>query len=123
MRNQTHRQQIDTSMICNLSHYAVGPLASDDYLDYRNKIHSFILHQEAKYLPATNYFRDQPHINAKHRERMVSRLIFQQVTLGLQPETLFITVNIMDRYLSRKRLSEEQLELLAISALFVASKF
>ena len=54
---------------------------------------------------------------------MVSRLILQQVTLGLQPETLFITVNIMDRYLSRKRLSEEQLELLAITALFVASKF
>ena len=41
---------------------------------------------------------------------------------NMSPETLFLTVNIMDRFLSKKPVSELRLELLGLAALFIASK-
>ena len=47
-----------------------------------------------------------------------------QVELKLLPETLFITVNIIDRYLSKIILAKlNRLQLLGITAMLIASKF
>ena len=84
-----------------------------------------MLQTEHQFLPLPNYYAPafQPQITAYHRERLVEWLIGLQANLRLLPETLFITVNIVDRYLSRKRLSLKQLQLLGLTALFIASKF
>ncbi len=81
--------------------------------------------EEPKYLPSENYFYPvfQPEITSDQRERQVHWMIGLQKKLKLKPETLFITVNIMDRYLSRKHTSSGQLQLVSITALFIASKF
>lgn len=39
------------------------------------------------------------------------------------PETLYLTVNIIDRYLQTKQVRRSKLQLLGVSALFVASKY
>ena len=46
-----------------------------------------------------------------------------QYELKLLPETLFITVNIIDRYLSRKQIALQRLQLLGITAMLIAGKF
>ena len=57
------------------------------------------------------------------REVLINWLIIIQVEFNLLPETLFITVNIIDRYLSKKRIPLDQFQLLGITAMFIASKF
>ena len=46
-----------------------------------------------------------------------------QVEFKLLPETFYITVNIIDRYLSKRRLALSQLQLLGVTAMLIASKF
>ena len=41
----------------------------------------------------------------------------------MRPETLFITVNIIDRYLSKEIVRLSKFQLLGITALWIASKF
>ena len=39
------------------------------------------------------------------------------------PETLFLTVNLIDRYLEKKQIMRTRLQLLAVAALLIASKY
>ena len=41
----------------------------------------------------------------------------------LKPETLFLTVNIIDRFLSKAWIKREQFQLLGVAALMIACKF
>jgi cyclin B len=41
----------------------------------------------------------------------------------LMPETLYLTVNIIDRYLSIRSVTRKELQLVGISAMFIASKY
>jgi cyclin B len=40
-----------------------------------------------------------------------------------EPETLFIAVSIIDRFLSKVSIKKQQLQLLGIAAIFVSSKY
>ena len=39
------------------------------------------------------------------------------------PETLFLTINLMDRFLSKNKVTLSKLQLLAVTSLFIAAKF
>lgn len=39
------------------------------------------------------------------------------------PETLFLTVNLIDRYLEREHIMRPRLQLVGAAALFIASKY
>jgi hypothetical protein len=39
------------------------------------------------------------------------------------PETLYLTVNIIDRYLSIQSVTKEELPIVGIAAIFIASKY
>ena len=43
-------------------------------------------------------------ITTHEREILINWLIIIQVEFNLLPETLFITINIIDRYLSKQRI-------------------
>ena len=42
---------------------------------------------------------------------------------SLKPETLFLTINIIDRYLGYEKVKRNKLQLIAVSALFIAGKY
>lgn len=42
---------------------------------------------------------------------------------GLMPETLYLTINIFDRFLSVKTVPKRELQLVGITALLLASKY
>ena len=98
-------------VICNTSSHTTGELSNlNKYGQYTESIQEWMLDQEKKYLPNPNYYAPlhQPQINALHRQQLVKWLLGLQVHLRLLPETLFIAINIVDRYLSRKKTSERQ---------------
>ena len=79
------------------------------YLHYCNNIHLQCTQTEHIYQARPDCLNNQPQISWKEREILVNWLIIIQVEFSLLPETLFITVNIIDRYLSRKRIPLDQL--------------
>lgn len=81
------------------------------------------------------YFRAEEHrtvvgpymqgleITAKMRAILVDWLCEVHHKWRLQPETLYLTVNIVDRYLAKKKVTKNTLQLVGSCALFIASKY
>jgi hypothetical protein len=57
------------------------------------------------------------------RAILIDWLIDVHLKFKLLPETLYITVGIIDRYLSLHTVARSKLQLVGITALFVASKY
>jgi len=57
------------------------------------------------------------------RAILIDWIIDVHMKFKLANETLFLTVNILDRYLSKNHIAREKFQLLGISCLFLASKF
>ena len=109
--------------MCDLSDHTEGLLCQNIYLEYKNKIHNWLTETEVSFMPNPNYLKKQTQIRHSEREILINWLIIIQVEFNLQPETLYITVNIIDRFLSKKRIALDRLQLLGITAMHIASKF
>ena len=57
------------------------------------------------------------------RPYLLDFLIEAHTAFGLLPETLFLTVNLLDRYCSRRIVYKKHYQLVGCSALLIASKF
>ncbi|KAA8544526.1 hypothetical protein F0562_022538 [Nyssa sinensis] len=69
------------------------------------------------------YMGSQPDINSKMRSILVDWLIEVHRKFELMPETLYLTINIVDRYLSMKTVPRSQLQLVGISSMLIACKY
>ncbi|WJX64485.1 hypothetical protein P8452_49260 [Trifolium repens] len=70
-----------------------------------------------------DYMASQPDINAKMRSILVDWLIEVHRKFELMPETFYLTLNIVDRFLSTKAVPRKELQLVGISAMLIASKY
>ena len=57
------------------------------------------------------------------RAILMSWLIEVHLKYQLQPETLYITVNLIDRYCQKKRVPRSEYQLLGVGAMLVACKY
>ena len=62
-------------------------------------------------------------INEKMRAILVDWIIEVHLKFKLVPETLFLCISLMDRYLERSRISRKNLQLVGVTAMLIASKF
>jgi len=97
-------------------------LFSDFSVEEREYIES-LRSREAKYQPGTDYMERQPFISSAMRCINVHWLAQLQKDLRLCPSTLFIAVNILDRYLSSWVVTRYSLQLFAATSLWIAAKF
>ena len=67
--------------------------------------------------------KNQVDINEKMRAILVDWLVDVNVKFKLVPETLFMTVNLIDRYLSDKTVTRHKLQLVGVSSLLIACKY
>ena len=65
----------------------------------------------------------QGDINEKMRGILVDWIIEVHLRFKLLPETLFLTVNLIDRYLEKTQIMRTRLQLVAVAALLIASKY
>jgi cyclin B len=93
--------------------------------EYMNKIYLNLLkEEEAGVTPKAryNYMKEQKEINQQMRSILIDWLIDVHYKFGFTDETLFMTVSIIDRYLSVNQISRLKLQLLGITALLIACK-
>ena len=67
--------------------------------------------------------RQQAHINEKLRAILIDWLVEVHLKFKLVPETLYLTVNLIDRYLLGSPVERSNLQLVGVSALLLASKY
>jgi hypothetical protein len=69
------------------------------------------------------YMEDQQYINERMRSILVDWLVEVHLKFKLVPETLYLTVNLIDRYLAKTEVSRPKLQLVGVTALLIASKY
>jgi len=74
-------------------------------------------------MPKYGSLLNQTDINFDMRAILIDWIIDVHKNYRLLPETLFICVSIIDRYLTKKQILRTRLQLLGTTALFIASKY
>ena len=69
------------------------------------------------------YMESQPHINDRMRSILVDWLVGVHWKFNLVPETLYLSISTMDRYLAQKVVTRAKLQLVGITSLWIASKY
>jgi len=82
-----------------------------------------MLSREVHFTPKWGFMRFQPYITPEHRATLVDWFSDLRRKLGLRRETVFLTVNIVDRYLSLVEVRQSHLQLVGVAALLIAAKF
>ncbi|CCC09256.1 hypothetical protein SMACR_05014 [Sordaria macrospora] len=95
-------------------------LAADEYLE---DIMQHIRHMEDETLPDANLIDMQREIQWFMRPYLIDFLIEAHAAFSLLPETLFLTVNLLDRYCSKRVVYKQHYQLVGCAALLIAAKY
>ncbi|KAK3935514.1 cyclin-like protein [Diplogelasinospora grovesii] len=91
--------------------------------EYSDEIFNYMRKLETTLAPYPHYMDLQTVISWSMRSALMDWLIQVHNRFGLLPETLFLTVNYIDRFLSVKVVPLSKLELIGTTALFIAAKY
>jgi len=96
------------------------PLCATDYVQ---EMYNHFRGKEELTSARPTYMENQTHINELMRAILVDWLVEVHLKFKLVPETLYLTVNLIDRYLSVKEVERPNLQLVGVSCLLIASKY
>ncbi|KAI0009095.1 G2/mitotic-specific cyclin-B [Xylariaceae sp. FL0662B] len=91
--------------------------------EYANDIFEYLRDLECNSIPNPQYMSHQDDLEWKTRGILVDWLIEVHTRFHLLPETLFLAINIIDRFLSMKVVQLDRVQLVGITAMFIASKY
>jgi G2/mitotic-specific cyclin 3/4 len=92
--------------------------------EYGNRIFNYLHDLELKYRPNPAYMNHpQDDLRWENRAVIMDWLVQLHGRFNLLPETLYLSVNIIDRFLSRKAISLSRFHLCAAVALLIAAKY
>jgi hypothetical protein len=93
-------------------------------IPYIPKIVEHLQKTEEKLKAKGNYFENlQTDINEKMRGILLDWIVDVHLKFKLLPQTLFYTVNIIDRFLDLVQIPRTKLQLVGVAALFIACKY
>lgn len=92
-------------------------------VEYVEDIYKFYRKIENMSCVPPDYMIRQVEINEKMRAILIDWLIEVHLKFELMPETLYLTVNIIDRYLSIEAVTRKNLQLVGITAMLLACKY
>ncbi|KAI1647807.1 A/B/D/E cyclin [Daldinia loculata] len=91
--------------------------------EYAHEIFEYLKDLESKSVPNPDYIRHQDELEWKTRSILVDWMIEVHTRFHLLPETLFLAINIIDRFLSQKVVQLDRVQLVGITAMFIAAKY
>lgn len=106
-REEVEDESYDTSMVA----------------EYGEEIFDYMRQMEVKMLPNAHYMDNQHEIQWSMRSVLMDWLVQVHHRFNLLPETLFLCVNYIDRFLSCKVVSLGKLQLVGATAIFIAAKY
>eukprot|EP00826_Nyctotherus_ovalis_P037030 TRINITY_DN334_c0_g1_i14.p1 TRINITY_DN334_c0_g1~~TRINITY_DN334_c0_g1_i14.p1 ORF type:complete len:369 (+),score=76.82 TRINITY_DN334_c0_g1_i14:94-1200(+) len=91
--------------------------------EYSDEIYKHLRVIEREYKVDYNYMKSQKEITTTMRAILIDWLVDVNVRFKFRPETLFLTVNVLDRYLQREQVTKSRLQLVGVAAVLIASKY
>lgn len=91
--------------------------------EYVVEIFDYLKELEIATMANPDYMDNQNELEWKMRGILVDWLLEVHTRFRLLPETLFLAVNIIDRFLSTKIVQLDRLQLVGVTAMFIASKY
>ncbi|KAL8393279.1 hypothetical protein RB595_003167 [Gaeumannomyces hyphopodioides] len=95
-------------------------LAGEEYLE---DIMQHMRHMEDETLPDANLIDMQREIQWFMRPYLIDFLVEAHAAFQLLPETLFLTVNLLDRYCSKRVVYKQHYQLVGCAAMLIAAKY
>jgi cyclin B len=83
----------------------------------------FLLSNENKHRASYGYMSNQKEFTPRMRRMVINWLMDVHSGFKFKKHSLYLTVNIIDRYLSKKQIQKGLLQLLATSAFTIAAKY
>ncbi|KAJ2807264.1 G2/mitotic-specific cyclin [Coemansia guatemalensis] len=99
---------------------ADDPLMVSEYI---SEIMEYMCELEKKSMPDEQYMGKQKELTWDMRRVLVNWLVQIHYQLRMLPETLFLAVNLVDRFLSLRQVSVAKLQLVGLTGLLVACKY
>lgn len=96
---------------------------------YAEDVYIYLKEMEVKHRPPHNFMQIQTHINPRLRAYCVDwqveihRQLSQTFGRSLQIDTLFLSISILDRFLARKTIALDKLNLVGLGAFYIACKY
>ena len=91
---------------------------------YVREIHRYHRETEGLKHASPSYMSKHADINAKMRAILIDWLVEVHLKFKLLPETLYLTVNLIDRFLEKEHtLRRDKLQLVGVAAMFLACKY
>ncbi|WZZ05760.1 cyclin-B2-4-like [Brassica napus] len=98
-----------------------NPLAVVEYI---NDIYDFYKNNECRSCVPPSYMENQPDINERMRGILVDWLIEVHYKFELMEETLYLTINLIDRFLAvTQHVPRKKLQLVGVTAMLLACKY
>ncbi|OAY54315.1 cyclin-A2-2 [Manihot esculenta] len=126
-------QKKEENKICNKLESTSGPGIVDIDLNlkdtqfcgtYAPEIYNNIRVKELDQRPLTNYMEKMQHdITPSMRGILIDWLVEVSEEYRLVPDTLYLTVNLIDRFLSENYVEKQRLQLLGVTCMLIASKY
>lgn len=91
--------------------------------EYREDIRLYMHEMERYTMSSSQSMDQQPEIRWHMRPCLVDFLVEIHFAFRLRPETLYLTLNIVDRYVSRRIVYIKHYQLVGCAALWIAAKF
>ncbi|KAG7192670.1 uncharacterized protein KQ657_001451 [Scheffersomyces spartinae] len=110
------------------SRAALDPNDEDTYdatmvAEYAPEIFNYMHELEHKLAPDPNYIDRQEELRWEMRAVLMDWVVQVHQRFSLLPETLYLAVNYIDRFLSKRKVSLSRFQLVGAVALFLAAKF
>ncbi|KAL2895134.1 Cyclin-B2-4 [Bienertia sinuspersici] len=120
MDEEVEMEDIDVPIMDIDSGDQSNPLAVTDYID---DIYAYYKKVEGSSCVPSDYMDRQPDINERMRAILIDWLVEVHYKFELMEETLYLTVNLIDRFLALKPVMRKKLQLVGVTAMLLASKY
>eukprot|EP00931_Biecheleriopsis_adriatica_P067795 TRINITY_DN41865_c0_g1_i1.p1 TRINITY_DN41865_c0_g1~~TRINITY_DN41865_c0_g1_i1.p1 ORF type:complete len:513 (-),score=116.02 TRINITY_DN41865_c0_g1_i1:64-1443(-) len=123
---ETGISKLSSQSPCSPSEVEMDPVLAEDpqyVADYVSDIYKHLHQEEVLMRPAPDYMDRQMQVNAKMRAILVDWLVDVHKRYKLRPETLFLAITLVDRFLESRVTARKYLQLVGVTALMVAAKF
>ncbi|XP_059459811.1 G2/mitotic-specific cyclin-2-like isoform X2 [Corylus avellana] len=92
-------------------------------VEYINDLYTYYKEAESSSCVPANYMAQQSDINERMRAILIDWLIEVHYKFELMDETLFLTVNLIDRFLAAQPVVRKKLQLVGVTAMLLACKY
>eukprot|EP01059_Diplonema_ambulator_P025256 TRINITY_DN42282_c0_g1_i1.p1 TRINITY_DN42282_c0_g1~~TRINITY_DN42282_c0_g1_i1.p1 ORF type:complete len:331 (+),score=120.83 TRINITY_DN42282_c0_g1_i1:50-1042(+) len=100
-----------------------NPRTDMEARDYVDDIMEHYMKTESLLLPPTTYMSTQPELTPEMRAVCLDWIIECAARFKMAPETLFLTANVLDRFLAIKPIQRKRMQLVSMVSLIIASKY